>query len=119
MTNWWEGFFKGHSQAESGNIEERQGITLANVAAEVSTLEHYIWSTLPAAEEITNGKYPVPHMDYKAKVDVYIQKNLPVLAAKTTFLMFAFYPSNFAYFPLLKPLPVVSGFDRDAHSSPN
>jgi len=78
------------------------------LAAEVKTLEHYIWSTLPSAEQITDGEFPVPHFDYKAEVDNYIWKNLPDLAAKTTFLMFGFYPSNFAFFPMLKPLPVVS-----------
>ncbi|KAH6613140.1 hypothetical protein C7974DRAFT_418228 [Boeremia exigua] len=108
VTNWWEAFQKGASQAGAGIIEERQGITLARLAAEVKTLEHYIWSTLPAADKITNGGYPVPHFDYKAKVDDYIWKSMPALAAKTTFLMFAFYPSNFAFFPLLKPLPVVT-----------
>lgn len=113
MTNWWEPFQKGASQAGAGDIEERQGTTLARLAAEVKTLEHFIWSTLPAADRITDGKFPVPHFDYKAKVDDYIWKSLPDLAAKTTFLMFGFYPSNFAFFPLLKPLPVVSQSPRD------
>ena len=116
VTNWWEPLWKkGCTPAEAGDIEERQGITLARLAAEVKTLEHYIWSTLPAAEKITHGKFPVPHFDYKAKVDEHIRKNMPHLAAKTTFLMFGFYPSNFAFFPMLKPLPVVGQCPRDAH----
>ncbi|KAI4686584.1 uncharacterized protein J4E84_005865 [Alternaria hordeiaustralica] len=108
VTQWWEPFFKGASQSEAGEIEKRDGIMLARLAAEVKTLEHYIWSTLPAADEITKGKFPVPHFDYKAKVDDHIRKNMPELAAKTTFLMFGFYPSNFAFFPMLKPQPVAS-----------
>jgi hypothetical protein len=119
VTQWWEPFFKGASQSEAGEIEKRDGIMLARVAAEVKTLEHYIWSTLPAAEEITHGKFPVPHFDYKAKVDDHIRKNMPELAAKTTFLMFGFYPSNFAFFPMLKPQPVVSYYTRDAHCLPD
>ncbi|KAF4449344.1 NAD(P)-binding [Fusarium albosuccineum] len=44
---------------------------------------------------LSNGKYPVPHMDYKAIADERIRKELPDLAAKMTSLFVAFYPSNF------------------------
>ncbi|PSN75578.1 NAD(P)-binding protein [Corynespora cassiicola Philippines] len=108
VTNWWEAFAVCKSQSGAGDIEERQGIALAKLAGEVKTLEHFIWSTLPPAHNITNGKYPVPHFDYKAKVDDHIRNNMPELAAKTTFLMFGFYPSNFAYFGMLKPLPLTA-----------
>ncbi|KAG9186923.1 hypothetical protein G6011_10031 [Alternaria panax] len=108
VTQWWEAFAKGVSQSEAGEIEERQGIMLARLAAEVPTLEHYIWSTLPAADQITKGKFPVPHFDYKAKVDDHIRENLPDLAAKTTFFMVGFYPSNFAFFGMLKPQPLAN-----------
>lgn len=80
---------------------------LARLASQVKTLEHYIWSTLPNGERLTEGRIPVPHFDYKARVDDYIKETLPELAAKTTFLMFGFYPTNFAFFPMLKPVPVV------------
>ncbi|KAF4302672.1 NAD(P)-binding protein [Botryosphaeria dothidea] len=106
VTNWWEYLRRGCSQTEAGDIEERQGVTLARVAAEVETLEHYIWSTLPAADQLTAGSCPVPHFDYKARVDRHIRDHMPALAAKTTFLFFGFYPSNFAFFPMLKPLEV-------------
>ncbi|KAL1390210.1 hypothetical protein HDK64DRAFT_327220 [Phyllosticta capitalensis] len=105
LTNWWEYLRRGKSQDECGLIEERQGMTLARAAAEIPTLEHYIWSTLPAAKELTGGKCPVPHFDYKAVVDRRIREELPALAAKTTSLFFGFYPSNFAYFHMLKPIP--------------
>ncbi|EKG13553.1 NmrA-like protein [Macrophomina phaseolina MS6] len=107
VTNWWEYLRKGFTQAQAGDIEERQGVTLARLAAEVKTLEHFIWSTLPAAEQLTDGKCPVPHFDYKAKVDRHIREQMPDLAAKSTFLFFGFYPSNFAFFPMLKPMAVV------------
>lgn len=108
MTNWWDGLFRGHSLTEAGDIEHAQGIMLAKLASQVNTLEHYIWSTLPNGEKITEGRIPVPHFDYKARVDDYIKETLPELAAKTTFLMFGFYPSNLAFFSMLKPVPVVS-----------
>ncbi|KAJ5060782.1 hypothetical protein J3E72DRAFT_190104 [Bipolaris maydis] len=105
VTNWWDGLFRGHSLTEAGDIEHAQGIMLAKLASQVNTLEHYIWSTLPNGEKITEGRIPVPHFDYKARVDDYIKETLPELAAKTTFLMFGFYPSNLAFFSMLKPVP--------------
>jgi hypothetical protein len=83
-------------------------MVLAKAAAKIPTLEHYIWSTLPSASDLTGGKCPVPHLDYKAKVDQLIREELPDLAAKTTFLWFAFYPANMAFFPMMKPFEVVS-----------
>ncbi|GME51530.1 NAD(P)-binding protein [Neofusicoccum parvum] len=106
VTNWWEYLRKGFTQAQAGDIEFRQGVTLARLAAEVKTLEHFIWSTLPAADVLTNGECPVPHFDYKAKVDRHIREKIPALAAKSTFLFFGFYPSNFAFFHMLKPMAV-------------
>lgn len=47
-------------------------------------------------------------MDYKANVDVRMKKDLPALAAKTTFLLFGYYPSNMAFLPMMKPVELVS-----------
>ena len=94
----------GKSQAESGEIERRQATALANAASKTSGLEHYIWSTLVSATKRSNGKYPVPHMDYKAEVDEYIKQELPQLAKKTTYLQVGWYPSNIAFLPVSKPI---------------
>lgn len=107
MTNFWEHLFTGKSQDESGAAEEEQGMKLARAASKTSSLEHYIWSTLPGAKKLTNGKAPVAHLDYKANVDERIKKELPELAKKTTYLFFGYYPSNMAFFPMTKPLEVV------------
>ncbi|KAH8200577.1 hypothetical protein TruAng_005229 [Truncatella angustata] len=103
VTNWWEHLFRGKSQDESGEIEEEQGMRIARAAAQVPTLEHYIWSTCPSAKRMFNGELLTPHMDYKANVDARIKAELPELAKKTTYLYFGYYPQNFAFFPLLKP----------------
>jgi hypothetical protein len=100
--------FSGKDQAQSGEAESKQAMNLARAAAKTKTLEHYIWSTLPAAKNKTNGKFPVPHCDYKADVDNRIRKELPELAAKTTFLLVGFYPSNLASSPMSKPFELVS-----------
>ena len=82
-------------------------MNLARAAAATSTLEHYIWSTLPSAKTLSKGKAPCAHLDYKAEVDDRIRSDLPELAKKTTFLFFGFYPSNFVFFPSCKPFELV------------
>lgn len=57
---------------------------------------------------MTNGKYSVPHVDYKANVDTRIRDEFPELAAKTTFLYVGFYPTNLVYYPQIRPIPLVS-----------
>ncbi|KAK1830949.1 NAD(P)-binding protein [Podospora conica] len=104
VTNWWEHLFRGKSQAEAGELEEEQGMKLARAAAATYTLEHYIWSTTPSGLKKTQGVQPVPHMDYKARVDARIKKELPNLAALTTYLYLGYYPQNMAFFPAIKPV---------------
>jgi hypothetical protein len=108
VTNFWEHLFTGKSQAESGEAEARQAMNLARAASKTSTLEHYIWSTLPNAKKLSNGKTPCAHLDYKAEVDDKIRSELPELAKKTTFLFFGYYPSNMVFFPMVKPFELVS-----------
>jgi hypothetical protein len=92
----------------AGQTEQRQALTLARAAAKTSTLEHYIWSTLPSAKALTNGKHPCAHLDWKAEADDIIRKELPDLAAKTTFLIIGFYAQNYAFMPQVKPFEFVS-----------
>ncbi|PVI05357.1 NAD(P)-binding protein [Periconia macrospinosa] len=105
VTNWWEQLYLGKSRAEAGEIEERQGMTIARAAASIPTLEHYIWSTTPSSARMIkpSGSHLTPHMDYKANVDERIQKELPRLAAMTTYLYLGYYPQNMAFYPLFKP----------------
>ncbi|EWZ46213.1 hypothetical protein BFJ63_vAg14823 [Fusarium oxysporum f. sp. narcissi] len=86
--------------------EATQGINLARAAIATSTLEHFIWSTLPNASQVSEGKSFVPHFVGKNKVDRYI-KSQPELLRKTTFLWVGFYASNLQY-PFFKPFPVTS-----------
>jgi NAD(P)-dependent dehydrogenase (short-subunit alcohol dehydrogenase family) len=108
VTNWWEALFRGKSQHECGEIEERHGMNLARAAAATRSVEHYIWSTCPSAKRRFWGKMEAPHMDYKANVDARIKAELPQLAAITTYLYFGYYPQNMAFFPLCKPFQFVS-----------
>src|ERR1700745_2423055 len=38
-------------------------------AAKAAGVEHYVWSTLPDVESISDGEFVVPHFTRKAKVD--------------------------------------------------
>ncbi len=60
VTNFWE-----------GADEVSQG-KLAIQAAKDAGVNHFVWSTLPNVEKISNGKYDVSHFTGKAKVDELI-----------------------------------------------
>ncbi len=62
VTNFWE-----------GADEIAQGKT-AIQAAKNAGVNHFIWSTLPDVEKISNGKFDVPHFTGKAKVDELINE---------------------------------------------
>src|SRR5437016_12443948 len=53
---------------EAGS-DELQQATSAISAAKDAGVKHLIWSTLPNVEEISGGKFNVPHFTGKAKVD--------------------------------------------------
>ena len=61
VTNFWE-----------GADEIRQGETAVQ-AAKNAKVNHFIWSTLPNVEEISKGKFDVPHFTGKAKVDEIVK----------------------------------------------
>ena len=57
VTNFWE-----------GADELAQGQTAVRAAKDAG-VAHFIWSTLPNVEKISNGKFDVPHFTGKAQVD--------------------------------------------------
>lgn len=61
VTNFWE-----------GADEVAQGKTAIQAAKEAG-VNHFIWSTLPDVEKISNGKFNVPHFTGKAKVDELVK----------------------------------------------
>jgi hypothetical protein len=58
--------------------EVAQGSSIVDAAREAN-VQHYVWSTLPNVEEISGGRYQVPHFTNKAKV------NAKVVDAEFTF----------------------------------
>jgi uncharacterized protein YbjT (DUF2867 family) len=61
VTNFWE-----------GADEIAQGNTAVK-AAKRANVNHFIWSTLPNVEEISNDQFDVPHFTGKAKVDQLVK----------------------------------------------
>jgi uncharacterized protein YbjT (DUF2867 family) len=81
-------------QAKKG--EDVIGKSLVDVAKEAK-VTHYIWSTLPNAEQESKGKYKnIPHFTNKEKVDEYIKKEggFPYV----TFVLAPFYFQNWGTF---------------------
>ena len=100
VTDFFEPFSQ-HGPQKAMEVESEQGMNIAKAAASTSTLEHYIWSTLPNGMKISGGKYLVPHFEAKNKVDDFIRGDASLLA-KTTFLWVTFYATNY-YNPMYTP----------------
>lgn len=79
VTNFWE-----------GADDIAQGKT-AIQAAKDAGVNHFIWSTLPHVEKISNGKFDVPHFTGKAKVDELVKM---AGFANFTFVQAPFYFQN-------------------------
>lgn len=63
VTNFWEPGTDEHTQA------------LAAIhAAKAAGVQHFIWSTLPNVESISQGKLDVPHFTNKAKIDQIVSE---------------------------------------------
>lgn len=88
--------------------EAAQGVNLATVCAESPTLQHYVWSGVPSAYDLTNGQTSLPHGEGKTDAIKHIRSRLPSLASKTTELWVGFYTSNLAFIPPLVPTFFVS-----------
>jgi nucleoside-diphosphate-sugar epimerase len=88
VTDFW-GEYEKHGPKKAKELEHQQGINMAKAASETSTLEHFIWSTLPNGTK----EFPVPHFEGKHDVDDFIKADAALLA-KTTFLMVCFYANN-------------------------
>lgn len=87
MTDFW--------QEMSFDVEYKQGKSVADIAGDLSQLEHFIWAALPDARAISNGKFThVYHWQSKAAVTDYIRESKPELWKKTTAILFPNYFEN-------------------------
>jgi uncharacterized protein YbjT (DUF2867 family) len=54
--------------------DELKQATAAVRAAKDAGVKHFVWSTLPNVEAISNGRFHVPHFTGKAKIDRIVQE---------------------------------------------
>jgi uncharacterized protein YbjT (DUF2867 family) len=80
VTNFWE----------AGTDETKQA-TAAVRAAKDAGVKHFIWSTLPDVEQISSGKFHVPHFTGKARVDRIVKE---ARFAHHTFVIAPFFYQN-------------------------
>ncbi|KAJ5595423.1 uncharacterized protein N7459_001631 [Penicillium hispanicum] len=76
--------------------EAQQNKNIIDAAAKVSTLERFIYSSLPGMDKLSGGKYThVYHCDSKAIAEEYGRSTYPDLWAKTSVFYAGFYLENF------------------------
>ena len=85
VTNFWEYFAK----------EAFHGKNLID-AVKQTGIQHFVFSTLPSSQKLSEGKLEIPHFDLKARMEQYARSlNLPA-----TYAQVAFYYENFlTFFP--------------------
>ena len=81
------GVFAVTNAWEPGGADEIAQGTAAIDAAKRAGVEHFIWSTLPNVQEVSDGKYDVPHFTNKALLDA------AVAAAGFSYYSFVIAPS--------------------------
>ncbi len=117
VTDFWQPFFNPSTKAKlkpgqimnefCHDLEMQQGKNLADAAANVETLERYVYSSLTNFKKWSKGKYTwVYHFDGKAKVVDYIKESLPGLAAKMSVVQIGLYATHWQAAPLLAPQKV-------------
>jgi hypothetical protein len=117
VTDYWAPFWspsaranvpKGQTLREYAYHDEvRHGTNIANAAAEVETLKHFIWSALPSPKKASKGKYSgIYHFDSKGAITEYIREKQPQLAEKMSVIYVSFYISNLIMYEMMKPTKV-------------
>lgn len=98
----------GRSMEEyAGDLEKAQGINVATAASDpgvLSTLERFVFSTLPAVREISRGKYKHAYeFDSKAGAESYIREELPELRARLSTVTMGIFQENMKDISALRP----------------
>jgi hypothetical protein len=108
VTNFFEAF-PTVGKDKAIDIEAQLGANLADAAAATTSLQHFIWSSLPDSRKNSGGKVVVPHYEGKNRVDRHI-RSIPELHDKTTFIWILWYGQNIRY-PFYQPfqIPGTSG----------
>jgi uncharacterized protein YbjT (DUF2867 family) len=90
VTNFWE--------SPDEMTQGKNGVD----AARATGIKHYVWSTLPDVEFISNGEFEVPHFTNKSKVDNLVRS---AGFKYYTFVQPPFYFQNFIHLMAPQPKP--------------
>ncbi|OKL58095.1 hypothetical protein UA08_06718 [Talaromyces atroroseus] len=93
--------FASQGPAAAQALEARHGLNIAEAASKIPSLQHLIWSTLPDAFGVSQGKYNIPHFQAKIPAEQYLRNPDNGLADKTTYLHVGLYGSNAERWPYL------------------
>ncbi|CAK7203295.1 hypothetical protein SEUCBS139899_006026 [Sporothrix eucalyptigena] len=86
VTNYWDTMSKTTEETQGKNIVD------ACIAAKV---QHLVWSSLPNATKMTNGKLPhIEHFDSKANVSAYAEQEKSKTGLWVTHFMAAYFMQN-------------------------
>jgi NmrA-like family len=97
------GVFLVTNYREAGADELKQATAVVRAAKDAG-VKHFIWSTLPDVEQISGGKFDVPHFTGKAKIDRIVKEaGFP----RHTFVIAPGYYQNFVGF--LAPQKLADG----------
>jgi NAD(P)-dependent dehydrogenase (short-subunit alcohol dehydrogenase family) len=115
-TDFWETYITASMAAASGEgdtgkapgeqsfeTEVSHGKNAADVAADIPSLEHLVYSALAPMKRHSKGKYQSDHWDSKATVVDYIENEKPELAKKLSVIYLGAYVTNALLFPKLDP----------------
>lgn len=86
------------------DTEVLHGKNAAKAAAQVPSLERFVYSALPPLKKLSGGKYTQSrHWDSKGTIVDYIETELPDLAKKSSFIYLGAYNTNALLSPKLDP----------------
>lgn len=91
----------------AGDLEKVQGINVATAASDsgvLSTLERFVFSTLPAVRQISGGRYKHAYeFDSKAGAESYIREQLPELRARLSTVTMGIFQENMKDISAFRP----------------
>ncbi|KAK2771179.1 NmrA-like family protein [Colletotrichum kahawae] len=84
-----------HPAIVAQETEEQWGYNIAAAAADIPTLERFVFSNLPGVADLSHGKFKhVHHYDGKWNIAKHIQQTHPALWSKTSQILVGHYNSN-------------------------
>ncbi|KAL5356323.1 hypothetical protein BJX96DRAFT_142634 [Aspergillus floccosus] len=99
-TDFWGPYGACGDSLQAYNTEVQHGKNAALAAADIPTLERFVYSLLGPMKKQSQGKYANSyHWDAKAEIKEYIDTELPGVAAKTNYIILGAYTTNPLFIP--------------------